>query len=215
MTLAPLPVDSVVEYHEKFIDDPESVFHQLRQCIEFEQTSISLYGKSIPEPRLTALFGDSEVGHYTYSRSKREVKPWPSPLADIRDKLFTKFGVRYNLVLCNLYRDGNDCIAPHSDDPTSIDPTDISSVSLGCPRTFLMHRKRGKLLGERVMNRKLASGSVLRMKGQCQDEFKHSVPREPGVSQPRINLTFRLLKPKLPIAEPPRKRVRVDVTATE
>ena len=34
------------------------------------------------------------------------------------------------------------------------------------------------------------------MAGQTQKNFKHEVPKEPRVTQPRINLTFRRIKHK-------------------
>jgi len=34
------------------------------------------------------------------------------------------------------------------------------------------------------------------MAGNTQKDFKHKVPKEPGVIQPRINLTFRRIEHK-------------------
>jgi alkylated DNA repair dioxygenase AlkB len=37
-------------------------------------------------------------------------------------------------------------------------------------------------------------GSLLIMAAKTQKNFKHEVPKEPGVIQPRINLTFRRIE---------------------
>jgi hypothetical protein len=47
----------------------------------------------------------------------------------------------------------------------------------------------------------LGAGDVLIMSGATQQLWQHSVPRRVGVSQPRVNLTFRqLLQPGGPAA---------------
>src|SRR5438876_1121395 len=41
---------------------------------------------------------------------------------------------------------------------------------------------------------RLPHGSLLIMAGQTQKNFKHEVPKEPDITEPRINLTFRYIQ---------------------
>ena len=50
-------------------------------------------------------------------------------------------GERFNSVLLNLYRDGQDSMGWHSDDESELGPAPaIASLSLGEPRRFLLRR---------------------------------------------------------------------------
>jgi alkylated DNA repair dioxygenase AlkB len=40
----------------------------------------------------------------------------------------------------------------------------------------------------------LGHGSLLLMKGACQDHWEHQIPKSRKVSGERINLTFRLIR---------------------
>jgi alkylated DNA repair dioxygenase AlkB len=68
----------------------------------------------------------------------------------------------------------------------------IASVSLGAERLFRLKRRDGTV----VFLERLRHGSLLMMAGDTQKNFRHEVPREPGVTQPRINLTFRRIEHK-------------------
>jgi alkylated DNA repair dioxygenase AlkB len=95
----------------------------------------------------------------------------------------------YNAVLCNLYRDGNGSVGLHADDEPEMGPV-IASVSLGAERLFRLRRKDGSV----AFSERLPHGSLLIMAGDTQKNFKHEVPKEPAVTQPRINLTFRRIE---------------------
>jgi len=95
----------------------------------------------------------------------------------------------YNAVLCNLYRDGSDSVGLHADAEPEMGPV-IASVSLGAERCFRLKRKDGNV----AFSHRLPHGSLLIMAGKTQQDFKHEVPKETGVSQPRINLTFRRIE---------------------
>jgi alkylated DNA repair dioxygenase AlkB len=63
----------------------------------------------------------------------------------------------------------------------------IASVSLGAERLFRLRSKSGRI----TFAEKLQHGSLLIMAGDTQKNFRHEVPKEHGISEPRINLTFR------------------------
>jgi alkylated DNA repair dioxygenase AlkB len=100
----------------------------------------------------------------------------------------------YNPMLCNRYLDGNDSVPLHADAEAEMGPV-IASVSLTAPgadRLFLLRRKDGSV----AFSERLPHGSLLIMAGDTQKNFKHEVPKKPGVTLPRINLTFRRVEHK-------------------
>jgi alkylated DNA repair dioxygenase AlkB len=109
-------------------------------------------------------------------------------LSALRERVETATFARYNSVLVNLYRDGADSNGWHADDEPVLGsrPT-IASLSLGAPRRFVLrHRDDGQRV-ELV----LEPGSLLIMSDRTQECWKHCVPKERTVREPRINLTFR------------------------
>jgi alkylated DNA repair dioxygenase AlkB len=105
----------------------------------------------------------------------------------------TTSGARFNSVLLNRYRSGDDSMGWHADrEPElGVEPV-IASVSLGVARRFdLRHNKTGV-----VHSFQLTGGSLLVMRGRTQAEWRHRVPKEPGVRGERINLTFRFVVPR-------------------
>jgi alkylated DNA repair dioxygenase AlkB len=65
----------------------------------------------------------------------------------------------------------------------------IASVSLGSERLFRLRGKGGAVVYSKLM----PHGSLLIMAGNTQKHFKHEVPKDAGVTYPRINLTFRCI----------------------
>jgi alkylated DNA repair dioxygenase AlkB len=151
-------------------------------------------------PRDEADCGEAGT-HYTYSRRDQPL-PWLPELLELKalvemstsSEAYSKLGlakVGYNAVLCNLYRDGNDSVGLHADDEPEMGYV-IASVSLGVEHVFRLKRKNGSV----AFSERLRNGSLLVMSGQTQKNFKHEVPKEPGITQPRINLTFRRIEHK-------------------
>jgi len=68
----------------------------------------------------------------------------------------------------------------------------FAPVSLGAERLFRLKRKNGSV----AFSERLPDGRLLIMAGDTQQHFKHDVPKEPGVAQPPINLTFRRIEYK-------------------
>jgi alkylated DNA repair dioxygenase AlkB len=140
----------------------------------------------------------SPVWRQRYARWKAH--SYPSCLSALETRINQSLGLECNSVLVNLYRDGNDTIAPHRDDQPSwgVNPT-IVSLSIGSTRSFLLEPVLNDRLNPRSLKRdsgdsillSLESGDLLVMKGETQLHYQHSIPREPSCSAPRWNLTFR------------------------
>jgi alkylated DNA repair dioxygenase AlkB len=183
--------DGRVTYDPYFLRpvDADRLFRRIREEAPWRQDSIKMYGKSILVPRLTAWYGD-ENASYTYSGIRNEPLPWSTSLVELRDLLEKSLNVRFNSVLLNLYRTGNDSLSWHADDEAElgVEPT-IASISLGVTRTFsLAHKVDGESL-----SLPLEHGSLLLMTGATQAFWKHQVPKERNVSGERINATFRVI----------------------
>jgi alkylated DNA repair dioxygenase AlkB len=147
-------------------------------------------------PRDEAYYGDPGT-NYVYSR--REYKPlaWIPELVALKARVEAATPpeayanvnlpkLPYNAVLCNLYRNGDDSVGLHADAEPEMGPV-IASVSLGVERLFRLKGQNGSV----AFAERLPHGSLLIMAGQTQKNFKHEVPKEPAITDPRINLTFR------------------------
>ena len=159
----------------------------------------ALFGNDVP--RDEAYYGDPGT-HYSYSRRLYTPLPWIPELFSLKlrveeatpDTAYANSGVPkagYNAVLCNLYRDGNGSVGLHSDGEPEMGPV-IASVSLNAERLFRLRRKDGSV----AFSERLPHGSLLIMAGDTQKNFKHEVPKEASITQPRINLTFRRIEHK-------------------
>lgn len=155
---------------------------KLMAAIPWRQNEIRVFGKTHPEPRLTAWCGPT----YQYSNIRWEETPWITELESIRKTLIATTGFEFNAVLCNLYRDGNDSMGWHSDDEKEIDSHLIASISLGEARNFNFRNKKDK----KSESIQLEHGSLLLME-DFQENWQHSVPKSKKVINPRMNLTFR------------------------
>jgi alkylated DNA repair dioxygenase AlkB len=161
-------------------------YAELRAAIDWAQRSVTVYGKTYPQPRLTRWYGDVP---YVYSGLSWEPSPMPPLLVTIRERVELLTRERFNSVLCNLYRNGSDCVGWHADDEPVFggDPV-VASVSFGAPRTFKLRRNDKSEHREYV----LEDGSLFVMGRGIQREWQHSIPRTAGSVGERINLTFRL-----------------------
>ena len=165
----------------------------LRQEIEWTQNTIRFYGKESLVPRLEAWYGDPGKS-YSYSGIHMNPKPWTQNLIQIKKAIEPIAKVTFNSVLINYYRDGKDRVAWHSDDEKELGQNPvIGSISLGAERKFKMRHRQYKTNGlkyEIMLNH----GSFLLMKGTTQHHWMHEIPRTAKPTDPRINLTFRIIK---------------------
>jgi alkylated DNA repair dioxygenase AlkB len=188
-----LPDGEVIFYPAFFpVPEADQLFQTLLQETHWQQDTIKIQGRSIRLPRLTAWYGDRSVT-YTYSGITLLPHPWTPTLLTLKSRLETLTPIRFNSVLLNLYRDGRDSVAWHSDDEAELgsEPA-IGSVSLGGTRRFSLKHKFRRELGRIDLD--LAHGSVLMMQGATQKYWLHQVPKTKREVAPRINLTFRAIR---------------------
>jgi alkylated DNA repair dioxygenase AlkB len=179
---------ALVEYLPDFLDGDER--RALREEIvaakeSFDRDVLTMYGRTVQSPRLVCAFGDEGL-RYRYSGVERATRPWTPAMRALRQKLDENL----NYALVNWYRDGNDYLGWHSDKERDlVAGAPIASVSLGATRRFLLRDRKGK--GDRTVEVMVEDGSLLWMRGTTQQQWKHSLPRQPSVKGPRWNLTFR------------------------
>ena len=108
-------------------------------------------------------------------------------LEDARASLSERYGVQFDSMGINLYRDGADSVAWHRDRiPNEIVDPVVALVSLGQPRKFLLRPHGG---GQSRVFR-LGQGDLLVTGGQTQRRFEHSVPKV-KTAGPRLSIVFR------------------------
>jgi alkylated DNA repair dioxygenase AlkB len=153
----------------------------------WRQESVVVYGKRHVQPRLTAWYGEAS---YTYSGLKLDPLPWTPLLLAIRAAVEAACGHRFNSVLLNRYRNGQDSMGMHSDDEPELgaEPV-IASLSYGTTRSFVLRHKRNK----QTVRLALEEGSLLLMSGSLQENWLHGINKSTVPLGERINLTFRYI----------------------
>lgn len=140
-----------------------------------------------PARRKVAWQGDQPYA-YTYSGHTRHATPWTPALLPLKALVEQQVGAVFNSCLLNLYHDGSEGMAWHSDAETALVPGGpIASLSLGAPRRFAFrHRKRGL-----AWECWLQPGQLVVMAGATQQHWQHAILKNSAIAEPRINLTFR------------------------
>ena len=161
----------------------ESCLHNLN----WETGFIKIFGKTHQIPRLQAWHADDGI-NYTYSGKKLQRHDWNNALLEIKKIIESITSFKFNSVLANLYRDGNDSMGLHSDDEKELGKNPvIASLSLGESRDIYFKHKKNK--SSLVISQ--TSGQLLVMRGRTQEYWKHEIKKTKKFKKPRINLTFR------------------------
>jgi len=169
--------------------EADALFSRLLERLPLKQESIVVAGRTVLQPRLTLWMGDPDAV-YRYSGRTFVPVAWDDLVLGLRIRVERSARWCFNSVLFNLYRNGQDSMGYHSDDEPELGPKPtIASVSFGATRQFKL-KPRKKSLGP-PGEFALTHGSLLIMRGSTQEVFVHGVPKEPSVSGPRLNLTFR------------------------
>ena len=195
-TFERIPMEDAEAYYLRELplaQTAEAVMSQLIDEIPWRAENIVVWGKTFPQPRLIAWYGDNGTT-YTYSGIVHDPLPWNDTLIDIKNRVEQIAGTDFNSVLLNYYRNHRDSMGLHSDDEPELGRRPIiASLSLGEERTFILkHKSRSDLKSVRL---RLTSGSLLLMKGETQHYWKHGIEKETRPCGPRVNLTFRRICP--------------------
>lgn len=172
-------------------DKAQEYYDVLLSQTPWRNDPITVYGKTYPQPRLTALFGH-EGKPYAYANVVMQPHPWTPLLTFLKEEVEHIAHTHFTTVLLNLYRHGQDSNGWHADNEKELgrNPV-IASLSFGAERAFHLQHNT---LREEKLKIPLTSGSLLLMQGTTQHYWKHQIPKTARPVGPRINLTFRTLK---------------------
>ncbi len=186
-----LPRDGTVNYHGAIMpmDDADRYYEALLREIAWQHDEAVMFGKRIVTKRKVAWYADRPAT-YTYSGVTKTALPWIPVLLRLKDLAQFCSGETYNSCLLNLYNDGSEGMAWHSDAEKDLKRNGaIASLSFGAERKFaLKHKRTGQ-----TVSKVLEHGSLLVMKDETQTHWLHRLPPTKTVSSPRINLTFRTI----------------------
>lgn len=186
-----LPQDGTANYYGCILslEDAHRYYRILLDTIDWRHDEAIMFGKKIVTKRQVAWYGDQPF-RYTYSNISKVALPWTPELQELKAICEEHSGERYNSCLLNLYHDGSEGMAWHSDGEKDLKPHGaIASLSLGAERKFsFKHKQTGETVS--VL---LEHGSLLVMKDEIQHFWQHRLPPTKKVHTPRVNLTFRTI----------------------
>ena len=186
-----LPFDGEVNYYGTVlsIKEAQEYYQKLLENIQWENDKAIIFGKLIITKRKVAWYAEKPF-EYTYSKTTKRALPWTKELLELKEIVEEKTGETYNSCLLNLYHDGSEGMAWHSDGEKDLKKNGaIGSLSFGAERKFSFKHKESK----QTVSIVLEKGSLLVMKGETQTHWMHRLPPTTKVKTPRINLTFRTI----------------------
>lgn len=184
-----LPEGGEVYYWGRVMDKgvADGYLRGLLEGIAWQHDEAVMFGRHLVTARKVAWYGDKEYS-YTYSRRTKFALPWTAALLELKGMAEGLTGAVYNSCLLNLYHNGSEGMAWHSDDERALARDgSIASFSFGAERRFAFRHKEDK----RVVGLVLEHGSLLEMKGATQRNWLHRLPPTAVVKSARVNLTFR------------------------
>lgn len=190
-----LPKNGCVNYYGQIINDTlsDQYFNYLFNKVQWEHDKAIIFGKTIITKRKVAWYGDKPF-NYTYSNNTKQALPWTKELLELKNIVEAETKESYNSCLLNLYHNGSEGMAWHSDGEKDLKKNGaIGSLSFGAERKFGFKHKETKETIWKI----LTHGSLLVMKDKTQSHWLHRLPPTKRVHAPRVNLTFRTIIPQL------------------
>ncbi|HEU4675955.1 MAG TPA: alpha-ketoglutarate-dependent dioxygenase AlkB [Motilibacteraceae bacterium] len=113
----------------------------------------------------------------------------PGPLGEIAAALSRRYGVGFDSVWVNLYRDGRDSVAWHRDRNGRVlrNPL-VVTISLGARRRFVMRPRSTSAVRFSLSP---GHGDLVVMGGACQHTWEHCVPKTAKAVGARMSVTIR------------------------
>lgn len=184
-----LPYDGTVNYYGVITDKQDYFYDVLLKKVAWKPDQAVIFGKHLETKRKVAWYGDKQF-EYSYSGIQKVAMPWIEELLELKEMVESVSGESYNSCLLNLYHDGSEGMAWHSDGEKDLKKNGaIASLTFGAERKFSFKHKQSK---ERI-DMLLENGSLLVMKDTTQSHWMHRLPPTKQLHGPRINLTFRTI----------------------
>jgi len=171
----PIDAHSWIEIVPGWMSGSRILLERLATAVPWKQHDRELFDQTFREPRMTA--------EYRTLRNAPE-----KALVDAASALSQHYGVDYDSLWLNLYRDGQDSTGWHRDRFSCRRPECIVPVlTLGATRRFLIKPR----IGGQSIAFKPGSGDLIVIGGRSQDDWLHSVPKDPGIAEHRISINFQ------------------------
>jgi alkylated DNA repair dioxygenase AlkB len=186
-----LPCEGTVNYYGPvlMLSNANHYMDLLLKSIEWKNDEAVIFGRLLITKRKVAWYGDRNF-EYTYSNKTKMALPWTAGLLELKELAENTSGEVYNSCLLNLYHDGSEGMAWHSDGEKDLKKNGaIASMSFGAERKFSFKNKKSRENVSII----LQHGSLLVMKDSTQSHWLHRLPPAKRISTPRINLTFRTI----------------------
>lgn len=187
-----LPYDGTVNYYGRIVNKQQADYYlkSLLETIEWRNDEAVIFGKKIITKRKVAWYGEKPF-EYTYSNTTKHALPWTNELLELKLLAEQETGETFNSCLLNLYHNGSEGMAWHSDGEKDLKKNGaIASLSFGAERKFAFKHKVSK---EKI-DCFLEHGSLLVMKDTTQTHWLHRLPPTTKINSPRVNLTFRTIE---------------------
>lgn len=179
-----LPDLELMQY-DAFIgkNEADTYYLSLLHNTPWREYEMPMYDKIVTAPRMVAWYGSADEGGTS-------ALPWTPELLCLKEKVEKETGLSFNAVLLNLYRNGSDSVAWHSDKEHRIGKNpNIASLTFGQTRPFRFRHKTDKSLPKVEIT--LHHGTLLLLSGTTNTFWEHHIPKSAKDMLPRINLTFR------------------------
>lgn len=186
-----LPEGGTVNYFGRImsLQEADQYLQALLTGVEWKNDEAVIFGRHILTKRKVAWYGDREFS-YTYSNITRKALVWTNELIALKKLVEGLTNESYNSCLLNLYHNGGEGMAYHSDGEKDLKENGaIASLSFGAERKFSFKHKKTR----ETVSLVLGHGSLLVMKGETQTNWMHRLPPARLVIKPRVNLTFRTI----------------------
>ena len=179
-------------------DYTQELYPYLKKLPLVERPPIKIYGRECRQARDVGFFSNESIG-YNYSNqiilsTKFDNYPW---LLELMIKVNGSLGSKFNGLLINRYRNGNDYISAHSDDESGLDPNlkIVAGIAYGPKdgeRIFRIRKKTSEKTTNPIeLDIINNSKMLLVMQGDFQKEFTHEIPKQTKVKGERYSVTFR------------------------
>ncbi|WP_431822361.1 alpha-ketoglutarate-dependent dioxygenase AlkB [Burkholderia sp. F1] len=169
-----LDAHSWVEVVPGWISGASVLYEQLRNNVPWCEHDRRIFNKVVREPRMTAVYQNiGDVPEQT--------------LLQAVHALSSHYGVAYDGLWMNLYRNGQDSTGWHRDHRSCRKLDCIVPVlTLGTTRRFLIK----PIKGGRSIAFKPSAGDLVVMGGRSQQDWVHCVPKDPAIEEARISVNF-------------------------
>ena len=165
-----------VIYIPSYVNDPDKLFAELKEKIDWGIWKFEMHGREVQSPRLISVvhFDDEDTSDFP-------------ELLKIKARVEKVTGLEFRYGVCNYYRSGLDYIAYHADNE-NLNGNTVVSVTTGSTRKFVMKHKFRK---DVKFVFPLNHGDVLILNDDAiRRVYRHGIPKQVNGGE-RINITFR------------------------